>query len=95
MSAFDPKRTSQHVILGNERPSREGLSPPLGLVPSKLLLNRQGIPQASADDAVEQLVGRSGECRLVALNGHSPSCGLMSAFGGKADMEFITQNVCF
>ena len=55
--AYDPKRTSQHVILGNERPSREGLSPPLGLVPSKLLLNRQGIPQASADDAVEQLVG--------------------------------------
>jgi hypothetical protein len=35
------------------------------------------------------------EWRLLAQSGHLMQCGIMSAFGGKADMGFAAQNVCF
>jgi hypothetical protein len=34
------------------------------------------------------------ECLVLAQSGHSSLGGFMSAFGGKADMEFAAQNVC-
>ena len=41
-----------------------------------------------------QPTGRMSRCPLLAQSRHLLQCGFMSAFEGKADMEFNAQNVC-